>query len=215
MQILIYGAGGFGRGVAWLATVARHSGEPYEPVAFIDDSEQNWARIVNDLPVLGLDDALDRFPDAAVVSGIGNGPLRRLTMERVRERGGRWATLIHRNVEMSKWIELGDGAVICAGNILNTNIVIGKQVQMNLACTLGHDVRMGDYVTLSPGVHVSGNVTMENGVFIGTGAVIINGTSDEPLVIGENAVVGAGASVICSVPANTTVVGVPAKVLQR
>jgi len=51
--------------------------------------------------------------------------------------------------------------------------------------------------------------------YIGTGAVVINGTQENPIVIGDDAVVGAGACVTKTVPAGLTVVGVPAKPLQR
>ena len=74
---------------------------------------------------------------------------------------------------------------------------------------------MGDFTTLAPGVHVSGCVHFGKRVYVGTGAVIINGTRDNPLILGDDAVVGAGACVTKSVPPATTVVGVPAKPLIR
>jgi acetyltransferase-like isoleucine patch superfamily enzyme len=70
---------------------------------------------------------------------------------------------------------------------------------------------MGDYATLSHGVHVSGCVTLGRRVFIGVGAVIINGTLDKPILIGDDAVVAAGACVTKSVPAGVTVMGIPAR----
>jgi serine acetyltransferase len=88
-------------------------------------------------------------------------------------------------------------------------------VQINLDCTVGHDVVMGDYTTLAPGVHVSGCVRFGQRAYVGTGATIINGTQDAPLIIGDDAVIGAGACVTKSVPTGLTVVGVPAKPLQR
>jgi len=116
---------------------------------------------------------------------------------------------------MSKWIEIGEGTVICAGNILTTNIVLGKQVQINLDCTLGHDVVLSDYATLAPGVHVSGCVQIGRRAYIGTGAEILNGTQNDPIVIGDDAVIGAGACVTCSIPSGQTWVGVPAKPVRR
>jgi acetyltransferase-like isoleucine patch superfamily enzyme len=70
---------------------------------------------------------------------------------------------------------------------------------------------MDDYATLAAGVMVSGRVRIGAGAYIGTNASIINGEADAPLVIGEDAVVGASACVTRSVAAGTTVVGVPAK----
>jgi len=137
-----------------------------------------------------------------------------LTMEKARTASFGFATLVHPRTEMSKWVEIGEGTVICAGNILTTNITLGKHVQINLDCTIGHDVVMGDYTTLAPGVHVSGFVQCGKRVYIGTGAVIINGTKEDPITIGDDAIIGAGACVTKSIPAGQTWAGVPAKPLK-
>ncbi len=136
-------------------------------------------------------------------------------MEQVWAAGLGAATLIHPRVERSQWIEVGAGTVICAGNILTVNIKIGRHTQINLDCTIGHDVVMGEYTTLAPGVHVSGWVHFGRRVYVGTGAVIINGTEKAPVVIGDDAVIGAGAVVTKSVAAGSTVVGVPARPMQK
>lgn len=210
-QIAIYGAGGFAREVAWLAQSCSEKQPVYEVACFIDDDPSTHGSLLNGIPILGLAEAWARFPEARVVGGVGSPHTRERLMEKAAHAGFAFATIVHPRVEMSQWIEIGCGTVICAGNILTTNIVLGEHVQINLDCTIGHDVVMGPYATLSPGVHVSGCVTIGKRAYIGTGAVIINGTRDEPIVIGEDAVVGAGACVIRSVPAGVTVVGVPAR----
>ena len=72
-----------------------------------------------------------------------------------------------------------------------------------------------DALRLAPGVHVSGWVRLGRRTYVGTGAAIINGTQEQPLVIGDDAIVGAGACVTRSVEAGVTVVGVPAKPVAR
>lgn len=214
-EIAVYGAGGFGREVAWLVQSCNHATEHYQVVCFIDDSPSMHGQTLNDIPVMGLDPAREQFPAARVVSAIGNPRVRQTVMERVASLGMGTATIIHPNVEYSRWVEIGVGAVICAGTILTTNIELGLQVQINLDCTVGHDVIMGDYTTLAPGAHISGWVHLGRRVYVGTGAVIINGTQESPLLVGDDAVIGAGACVTKSVPPNMTVVGVPARPLQR
>ncbi|HPC33886.1 MAG TPA: acyltransferase, partial [Syntrophales bacterium] len=150
-----------------------------------------------------LHEAKRRYPDARIVSGIGVPKIRQATMEKAQVAGFGFATLIHPRTEMSKWIEIREGTVICAGNILTTNIMLGRHVQINLDCTIGHDVIMGDYATLAPGVHVSGCVHIGKRAYIGTGAVIINGTQDAPLVIGDDVIVGAGSCVTKSISYGT------------
>jgi sugar O-acyltransferase (sialic acid O-acetyltransferase NeuD family) len=213
-QIAVYGAGGFGREVAWLAQSVVIAGEDVEVVCFMDDDEALSETRLNDLEVLPLLKAKEKYPKACAISGIGVPRIRELTMAKARAAGFGFATLIHPKTEMSRWVEIGEGSVICAGNILTTNIILGRHVQINLDCTIGHDVVMGDYATLGPGVHVSGCVHIGKRAYIGTGAVIIHGTQDQPLVIGDDVIIGAGACVTKSIH-NGTWGGVPARPLKK
>jgi len=214
-QIAIYGGGGFAREVAWLVQACNVGANLYKVVCFIDDNEAAHGSILNVIPVMGLEEARSRFPDARVVGGVGSPQTRQRLMEKAAGAGFGFGTIVHPRVERSQWIEIGAGTVICAGNILTTNITLGQHVQINLDCTVGHDVVIGDFATLAPGVHVSGCVHLGKRVYVGTGAVIINGTQEEPIVVGDDAVIGAGACVTKSVPAGQVVVGVPARPLQR
>lgn len=214
-QIAIYGGGGFAREVAWLVQSCNRDTPKYQVVCFIDDDETAQGKILNGIPVLSLAAARERFPQAKVVGGVGTPKTRQFLMEKAESVGFGFETIVHPRVERSELIEIGIGTVICAGNILTTNITLGKHVQINLDCTIGHDVIMDDYATLAPGVHVSGCVHLGKRVYVGTGAVIINGTQKDPLVIGDDVVIGAGAVVTKSVPPGLTVVGVPAKPIQR
>lgn len=215
-QIALYGAGGFAREVAWLVQSCNvGEADVYQVVCFIDDNKAAHGLILNGIPIMGLEKARLRFPDAKVVGGVGSPQTRHRLMEKAAEEGFDFETIIHPRVERSKWINVGAGTVICAGNILTVNIELGQHVQINLDCTIGHDVVMGDFVTLAPGVHVSGYVHLGKNVYVGTGAVIINGTKEEPLVIGNDTVIGAGACVTKSVPAGQVVVGIPARPLKQ
>jgi len=214
-QIAIYGGGGFAREVAWLVESCNVDEQRFAVVCFIDDNPEAQGSMLNDIPVLGLEAARTQFPQARVVGGVGGPAVRQRLMDKAAAVGFGFETIIHPRIERSRWIEIGVGTVICAGNILTTNIRLGQHVQINLDCTIGHDVILNDYTTLAPGVHVSGWVHMGKRVYVGTGANIINGTHDQPLLIGDDAVIGAGACVAKSVASGLTVVGVPAKPLQR
>lgn len=213
-QIAIYGAGGFAREVAWLVEDISKK-QSFQVVCFIDDDEASHGTVLNDVPVMGLTEARMRFPTARVAGGIGSPQIREKVMQKAAAAGFEPATLIHPRIEHSRWIEIGPGAVICAGNILTVNITLGAHVQINLDCTIGHDVVMGDYATLAPGVHVSGWAHLGKRVYVGSGAVILQGAHDAPLTLGDDAVIGAGAVVTKPVPPGVTVVGVPARPLQK
>lgn len=214
-HVVIYGIGGFGREVAWLIEQCGDDGQDIVPVCFVDDNTLYHRDTVNGLPVMSLEDAVQQFPQAAVTVGIGNPQMRQKLIAKAEAAGLQPISIIHPRVERSQWIEFGTGVLICAGNILTTNIIVGDHVQINLDCTIGHDVVLNEYATLAPGVHISGCVHLGQRAYVGTGAVIINGTPDNPIVIGDDAVIGAGACVTKSVPPATTVVGVPARPLSR
>ena len=210
-QLAIYGAGGFGREVAWLIESCNRKKTKYEIVCFIDDDISLHGKVLNGIRVLGLDEAKKEYPSIHLVRGLGGINASTSIVRKAESLGLHFSTIIHPNTECSSYVTIEKGAVICAGNILTTNITIGKYVQINLDCTIGHDVVLGDYSTLAPGVHISGYVHVGKNVYIGTGAVIINGTEDDPIVIGDDVIIGAGACVTKSTQSKTKVVGVPAK----
>ncbi len=210
-QLLVYGAGGFGREIVWLAECCGDC----KVVGVVDDDPDWQGRLMNDIPVMGFEQARVNFPDCAVVVAVGAPSVREKVTEKVKGCGVKIADLIHPGTQMSRWIDMDEGVVICAGCILTTNIQLKKHVQINLDCTIGHDVVMDDYTTLAPGVHVSGWVHFGKRVYVGTGAVFINGTEEKPLIVGDDAVIGAGAVVTRSVPPCQTWAGVPAKPIGR
>lgn len=210
-ELLIFGAGGFGREVASWAERASWQGRGFRLLAFVDDAPV--AAELNGRPVLTLADAAARHPAARVLASVGQPRVRERMIAKAVEAGlAATAPLIHPNVEYDpQYVSFGEGVVVCAGNILTVNIEVAAHVQINLDCTVGHDAILGAYATLSPGVHISGNVTLEPFSFFGTGAVTVNGHPGAPLTIGADAVVGAGAVVTKHVPPGVTVTGVPAR----
>jgi sugar O-acyltransferase (sialic acid O-acetyltransferase NeuD family) len=211
-ELLIFGAGGFGREVASWAERAQWQGRGFRVIAFVDDNLVTSE--LNGRPVLTLGQAAARHPDAGVLATVGQPRVRERMIAKAAELGLRpTVPLLHPNVEYDReYVSFAEGVVVCAGTILTVNIDVEAHVQINLDCTVGHDAILRAYSTLSPGVHISGAVTLEQCSFFGTGAVTVNGFPDRSLVIGADSVVGAGAVVTRDVPPGATVVGVPARV---
>lgn len=214
-QIVIYGGGGCAREVAWLIQSCNIEGEKYRVACFADDDETSHGTELNGIPIMSLETARRDFPFAAMVLGVGIPRTREYLMTKAATAGFRFETIIHPRAERSQWVEIGLGTVICSGVTLTTNISIGHHVQINLNCTICHDVVIGDFTTLSPGVHVSGCVHFGERVCVGAGAVIVNGTKQSPITIGDDVVIGAGACVTKSIASGITVVGIPAKPIQQ
>jgi sugar O-acyltransferase (sialic acid O-acetyltransferase NeuD family) len=110
---------------------------------------------------------------------------------------------------------IGDGAILCANTMVTSNARIGRFFQCNIYSYVAHDCGIGDFVTFSPSVHCNGNVHIRDHAYVGTGAAIKQGSPSKPIVIGEGAILGMGALVTRDVAPFTTVVGSPAKLLQK
>ena len=203
----IFGTGGHGRELAWLA---RECWGDAASLRFVVDQEYVGAGEHNGIAVMTLSQFSDRYPGAYVVAAIGDPLLRERCTSRCEAHGLRFASLVHPGVAISPWVVAEEGCMIAAGSVLTTNIALGRHVHVNVCCSVSHDAIIGDFSTLSPGVHVAGWVTMGRRVMIGAGAVVRNGAPDRSLLIGDDAVIGAGAWVIGDVVAGTKVAGVPA-----
>ena len=134
---------------------------------------------------------------------------------------------------------IGDGTAIwhfshiCSGAVIGKNCSIGQNVLVSDKAVLGNGVKIQNNVA------IYGGVTVEDDVFLGPSSVLTNVTNPrsqvsrkslyEKTLIRKGATIGANATIVCGitlglysfigagavvtkdVPANTTVVGVPAK----
>lgn len=215
-DLVIIGAGGFGREVRWLTErineTNRRQGrkESWRLAGFIDDGIEAGT-IMDGIPVLGGTSWLENFnQEISAVCAIGNALTRKAVVERIIKKARvHFPNLIDPSVMMSDTVILGKGNILCAGNILTVNIQIGDFTILNLDCTVGHDVRIGSYVTMYPSVNVSGAVSIGNCSEIGTGCHIIQGITIAPETIS-----GAGSVIIRDLPGRCTAVGNPAKVIK-
>jgi sugar O-acyltransferase (sialic acid O-acetyltransferase NeuD family) len=177
---------------------------------FYDSDETNRGSL-RGVPIIGPGE-LDRVDrSAAFAVGLGSPVAKKRAVQEVEALGfARAATLLHPSVQLDASIKIDAGVVVCAGSILTVDIHLRYCSAVYLSCTVGHDTIIGAYSQLSPGCNVAGRVVMGEGVFMGT-----NSATVERLRIGDWATVGAGAIVIGDVAAATTVVGVPARPVQR
>jgi sugar O-acyltransferase (sialic acid O-acetyltransferase NeuD family) len=205
-RLIIFGAGGHGREVAWLA---QERWRKRVSVVHVVDRPEFLRDPINGCPVRLLKD-LELGPGDRYVAAVGDSQLRRRAVGCCEALGLGPATLIHPRAELSPSVSAAPGVIVWAGVVVTTNVTIGRHTHLNAGVTLNHDVHVGEFSTLSPGVHVAGYVRIGNDVLVGTGAAIINGRAGDPLVVGNGAVIAAGACVIKAVDAGTLVAGVPA-----
>lgn len=197
-SLLVYGAGGLGREIEWLAADCG-----YRVCAFVSDTPNS--------DTLTPSVARAEYPDTPMVIAVGDAALRRELARRARRLGFGFASLIHPAARVGPRSRIGAGVIICAGVTATVDVTVGDHAFINLHCTVGHDSSVGRCAALMPGVHISGYVVLGHDVYAGTGAVVLNGTRASPLHVGHGATIGAGAVVRTNVPPRETWVGVPAR----
>lgn len=93
----------------------------------------------------------------------------------------------------------------------------GFFIDHGMGVVIGETAEIGDHVTLFQGVTLGGtgkergkrHPTLGNHVVVGAGAKILGG-----IKIGDNVKIGANSVVLKSVPPNSTVIGVPARIIK-
>ena len=210
-KLILIGASGFGREVAWLVERINHYEKTWELLGFLDDNSEIIGNEVNGYKVLGeVKDAI-KYKDSYFVCCIGSSKIRKDIIKSLENLDSeiKFATLIDPSVIKSDTVSISEGSIICAGTILTVNIEIGSHVIINLNTTVGHDTIINDFVTTYPGVNLSGSCIIENTTEIGTNSSIIQGVT-----IDNDNIVGAGTVIIKNFNSNNTIVGVPGKAIK-
>jgi sugar O-acyltransferase (sialic acid O-acetyltransferase NeuD family) len=204
-DIVIIGAGGFGKEVAWLIEQINCIELKWNLIGFIDDFKP-VGESINGIEILG-DLSWLKDKSLAMVCSISNPNIRKEIVQKLKSTNNEFVSLIHPKVELSKTVNISRGTIICEGAKFTVNINIGHHVIIYHDCVICHDAMIEDYCSILPSVNISGNVHIKPGTTLGTGSKII-----QNIQIGSDVMVGAGAVVVKDVPNNVITMGVPAKI---
>jgi sugar O-acyltransferase (sialic acid O-acetyltransferase NeuD family) len=209
----VYGASGFGREV--MPVIKSQKPLIEGNFVFIDDGASQ-ANCINGYPVYSWVEFLGHpAKEKSAVIAIADGNIRLLLANRCEKKGIPLFDVSAPNVTIGDEVTIGKGSILQPFVTLTSNIVIGECFHANIYSYVAHDCQIGDFVTFAPGVMCNGNVHIDDGAYIGTGAILRQGTPEKPLKIGVNSIVGMGAVVTKDVPDGVTVVGNPARIMEK
>lgn len=213
-KLVILGGSGIGMIAASVANDLGH----YEVLGFLNDVLPKGSPVgkYQTLPVLGRTEEIGKYlKDRDVYFFIGYVGMQ--NEEKVYEKitslkipPERFATLIHPTAIIPRgFCSIGNGVLMAPLSQLSPDTTVGDNCILLPNAFLGHDSTMDRFAHIATNGVVGANVHVGKAVHIGS-----NATLREKITIGDFSLVGAASMVLKDVPANSIVVGNPAKILR-
>lgn len=202
-RLFIYGSGGFGQEVFDVASRMNL----FHEINFIDDFNYD------NVGVFHSDYAFDNFlplGSCFFTVSVGDIALRNSLIERIRQRGGEFATLIDPTAVVSPSAIMSEGIIICQLAFIGPNVKLGQFVVVNSSAIVGHDIVVGNNSVVSSGAKIGGNTLIAESVYLGMGCVVKEG-----LKLDRRSVLGMGAVLHSDLDSYMLAIGNPARVIRR
>lgn len=187
-NLILLGGGGHCKSVI---DVAESAG--YNILGVLDRPEEVGKQVLN-YTVIGTDDDIPQYVDKAefvvTVGFIKNPSIRIKLYNKVKEAGGKLATVIASTAHVSKYAIIGEGTVVMHQAVVNAGAKVGVNSIINTFTNIEHDAIIGNQCHISTGTMVNGDCKVGERCFIGSQSVLANG-----IEIGDDIIVGAGSFV--------------------
>ncbi len=204
-NLILIGAGQFGREVYTWATQAMAHGAPWRIKGFLDSCPHALDGYDYDATVIGDAEHYTIEENDVFVGAIGDPKKKVKCYSPIIGRGGRFVNLIHPLANIGKNVRLGSGIVMAPFSSITCDVQVGNHVTFGAFSNAGHDTRIGDWCQISSHCGINGCATLDDGVFLGSHVCLVPRTK-----MGAWAYAGAGSVVLRDVPPGVKVFGNPA-----
>lgn len=183
----------------------------YELAGFSQNQDASKVGETNEgFPVYRLQDLAPLARTHEALCLLGDAAAKRTFVEQAASLGFRFASLRSAMTRVSPRSSIGEGDYMGWSVTVSSHCEVGRHVTLMVQTMLGESVKIGNYVYCAPGVRLGGACEIGEAAFIGMGALI-----RDRVRIGAGATVGIGAVVVKDVPDGATVVGNPAREIER
>jgi len=208
-NLIIIGARGFGREVYSLAKRAKGYNEDFIIKGFLDSKDNALETFENYPPIIGSVEDYEINEDDVFICALGSVKWKKFYVEMILNKKGKFINLIEKSVLFNENVRIGIGCIICEYTILSNDMIIEDFTTIHPFTNFGHDTKLGKYTHIGAHCFVGGYTVLEDEVTVYAKATIL-----DRIRIGKEATIGASSLVIRNVKENTTVFGIPAKILK-
>ncbi|MBQ3014425.1 MAG: acetyltransferase [Clostridia bacterium] len=206
-KIIIVGAGGFGRELLWWIKDINKVTPTWEIAGFLDDDLHALDGYACDYSVIGTIKDWQPKEDEEFALALGSPSLKRKIVAQMKEKGAKFATVVHPTAMLSEFATVGEGLIMFPNSKISCDSRVGDFVTL-LSTLIGHDTVIGDYTVISGGCNVVRNVTIGNDVFLAAGVCIA-----QDVTVGDGAYLGLGSVILKDVKPGAKMFGNPARIV--
>ena len=203
-DIIIVGAGGFGREALSLIKSINKVSKKWNIKGFIDDNINALDGVKCDGEIIGTIKDWIPSENEVYAMGVASPKGKENFANILKEKGAKFETLISVNAFVGDYVEIGEGCVITGGSSIGSGVVIGNFVNV-AASMVGQDAIIGDYSTTTGYANIT-DAQIGKRVFVGSQTFIMNKKK-----IGDDAYISAGSIVFNNVKPGVRVIGNPAR----
>ncbi len=183
----------------------------YEVVAFTVDRDYLTVTELNNIPVIPLDEVLQKFPTAdhemfAAASFTKLNRVRTMMYEKGKAFGYTFASYVNSNAFVWHNVAIGENTFIFEENVIQYKVKIGNNVILWSGNHIGHQTVIEDNCFISSHVVISGFCRIGKNSFLG-----VNSSFNDGILFGEDGVTGNGTVVVKNTEPGSIYVGNPAK----
>ena len=171
--LILVGGGGHCKSVLEAAESAGYQ------ILGVLDMPENVGKEVLSTKVISTDDDIPAYVDKAVfvitVGFIKNPAIRIKLYNKIKEAGGKLATVVASTAYVSKYAEVGEGTVVLHQAFVNADAKVGRNCIINTMANIEHDAVIGDSCHISTGVMVNGGANIGDDTFVGSQSIVNQG----------------------------------------
>ena len=176
-DIMIVGAGGWGREAAWTLERINAREMTWNILGFADDDPAKATGSVEGYPLLGsVEKASHDYPGAAVYIAVGDNAVRENIYRRLR--GHDFPVIVDPSADVAPTAEMRHGVFVGPQAVVSVGAELGKFAIVCSRAGVGHDTRMGDFSMLRPAATLLGHRAVGSRAYIAAGVVVRENVPD-------------------------------------